>query len=129
MSNDLQYILIDDSEFDLFLNKEFLLMSGITGPIESFDSAADALAFIIKEGDQIKESIILLDIHMPIMNGFEFLEKFELFPEHIKNKVKVFMVSSTLDLKDRELAKNSKTVIDLLPKPLNVKVLKEKLGT
>lgn len=128
MSNDLQYILIDDSEFDLFLNKEFLLMAGITGPIESFDSAADALSFIIKEGEQIKASVILLDIHMPIMNGFEFLEKFELFPDHIKNKLKVFMVSSTLDLKDREQAKNSKTVIDLLPKPLNIKVLMDKVG-
>ena len=127
MDNELRYILIDDSEFDLFLNKEFLLMSGITGPIESFDSATDALAFIIKEGDEVKDSVILLDIHMPIMNGFEFLEKFELFPEHIKNRFKVFMVSSTLDFKDREQSKNSKIVIDLLPKPLNVNLLKDKL--
>ena len=127
MNNELRYILIDDSEFDLFLNKEFLLLSGITGPVESFDSATDALAFIIKEGDEVKDSVILLDIHMPIMNGFEFLEKFELFPEHIKSRFKVFMVSSTLDVKDREQAKNSKIVIDLLPKPLNVKLLKDKI--
>lgn len=123
MSKDLQYILIDDSEFDLFLNQEFLQMAGAIELIISFDSAEGALQYIIKESGNLTPSIILLDIHMPVMNGFEFLERFELFPDFVKKKIKIFIVSSTLDQKDIEKAKLSPLVLNILPKPLNTEVL------
>ena len=128
MTEEYQYILIDDSEFDLFLNKEFLTLAGVIGEIISYDSAADALQFIIKESEGIKPTVILLDIHMPVMNGFEFLEKFDLFPDHIKKRIRIFMVSSTLDVKDIQKAKDSNNVVDMLSKPLNTATLKLKLG-
>ena len=128
MKMDLQYILIDDSEFDLYLNREFLMLAGIKGSILSFDSAPDALSFIIKEGDEMKPSIILLDIHMPVMGGFEFLDKFSLLPDHVKKIIRIFMVSSTLDVKDIERAKSSSLVEDMLNKPLNVESLLKRLG-
>lgn len=128
MPQEYQYILIDDSEFDLFLNKEFLTLAGVSEDIISFDSAANALQFIIKESENLKPTVILLDIHMPVMDGFEFLEKFDLFPDHIKKKLRIFMVSSTLDIRDIQNAKDNKNVVDILPKPLNTATLKTKLG-
>lgn len=119
MSSSLQFILIDDSDFDLFLNKEFLQLAGVRGNIESFDSANNALKFILREGESINESIILLDIHMPLMDGFEFLDKFNLFPDYIKKRIKIIMVSSTVDERDLERALSNPFVVDILSKPLN----------
>jgi two-component SAPR family response regulator len=67
---------------------------------------------------------------MPIMNGFEFLSKFNYFEEEFINKCKVVMVSSSLDFGDNSRARANSIALDLLPKPLNTaqlfEIIKEK---
>ena len=58
---------------------------------------------------------------MPIMNGFEFLAQYNSFPDSLKNKRQVFMLSSTLNNNDMEQIKNNACVKTLLSKPLSVK--------
>lgn len=63
--------------------------------------------------------IILLDIKMPEMDGFAFLEEFEKLDKKNSNQIMIFMLSSTLDPKDKTRAENNIFVKKLLSKPLS----------
>ena len=128
MKSLLNFFLIDDSAFDLFIYEKLLIKSGITDSVKTFNSAREALKFLLHEGGTIPETIILLDLQMPDMNGFEFIDEFENLPEHLRSKIRIFMLSSTIDTRDIEKVKASPHIIDLLPKPLEVTFLRKKLA-
>ena len=121
------FILIDDSNFDLFIYEKLIVKSGIANSVKAFNSARLALEYITKEQLEIPESIILLDLQLPGMNGFEFIDQFHHLPEELKNKIKIFMLSSTIDNNDIEKARLSPYIIDLLSKPLEIPLLQAKL--
>ena len=124
----LNFFLIDDSAFDLFIYEKLLIKSGITNSVKTFNSARDALKHLIGQGENLPEIVILLDLQMPDMNGFEFIDEFDQLPESLRRKVRIFMLSSTIDTRDIEKAKASQLIIDLLPKPLEIPFLKKKLA-
>lgn len=64
-------------------------------------------------------TILFLDINMPSWSGWDFLDNFENLDEKIKMQFKIYMLSSSVDLKDKERAHNDKNVVDYLVKPLN----------
>ena len=70
----LNFFLIDDSAFDLFIYEKLLIKSGITNSVKTFNSARDALKHLIGQAESLPDIIILLDLQMPDMNGFEFIE-------------------------------------------------------
>jgi CheY-like chemotaxis protein len=124
----LHFCLIDDSAFDLFIYEKLLIKSGITDTVKTFNSAREALKHLLTEGSVLPETIILLDLQMPDMNGFEFVDEYANLPGFLREKVKIFMLSSTIDTRDIEKAKASPHIIDLLPKPLEVSFLKNRLS-
>lgn len=124
----LNFFLIDDSAFDLFIYEKLLIKSGITSSVKTFNSARDALKHLIRQADTLPDIVILLDLQMPDMNGFEFIDEFDQLPETLRQKVRIFMLSSTIDTRDIEKAKASQHIIDLLPKPLEIPFLKKKLA-
>ncbi|MGG7661718.1 response regulator [Dyadobacter sp. BHUBP1] len=124
----LNFFLIDDSAFDLFIYEKLLIKSGITNSVKTFNSARDALKHLIAQAESLPDTIILLDLQMPDMNGFEFIDEFDRLPEALREKVRIFMLSSTIDTRDIEKAKASQHIIDLLPKPLEIPFLKKKLA-
>lgn len=124
----LNFFLIDDSSFDLFIYEKLLIKSGITNSVKTFNSARDALKHLEGQASEHPETIILLDLQMPDMNGFEFIDEFDLLPEALREKFRIFMLSSTIDTRDIEKAKASPHIIDLLPKPLEIPFLKKKLS-
>jgi response regulator RpfG family c-di-GMP phosphodiesterase len=122
------FILIDDSNFDLFIYEKLIVKSKIANSVKAFNSARVALEYIISEEANIPETVILLDLQLPGMNGFEFIEQFHNLSQQLKDKIKIFMLSSTIDTNDIEKARSSPDIIDLLSKPLEISLLQEKLS-
>ncbi len=81
--------------------------------------ALEYLNSIIHQPELLPE-IIFLDIRMPIMDGFGFLDEFQKLPDSIKNFSKVILLSSTLDPEDNARATKYPEVIKMLLKPLSV---------
>lgn len=111
-------LLIDDSEPDRLYTGIVLGRSGLPYAVRDFESAADALALLAAEPQP--PCIILLDINMPGMNGFAFLDAYEKLPEaHRRNTVVVMLSSSPAD-SDRQRALAHAVVKDYVVKPLTV---------
>ncbi len=120
-------MLIDDSEIDLKINTKILSLNFIDCQIIPFLSGEDGLTFLKKTSNHIDElpQLILLDIQMPYMDGFEFLEKYKNLPQHVINTCSVVILSSTLDFGDIKRAEANRHVMKMLRKPLNPKELLE----
>lgn len=120
-------MLIDDDEIFNFLNKRILELSGTAGKINIFTSAQQAIEWLqqhASEEDSWPE-IILLDIRMPLMDGFEFLDEFVQLPEKNIRKVKVFMLTSSIDERDRSRSREYPVVYGYYSKPMTPEILKE----
>ncbi len=122
-------LLIDDNEVDLKINSKIITISKLFEEIVLCQSGKDGLAYLAKyaEDPDGLPDFILLDIQMPEMDGFEFLERFKNFPKVVTEKCLVAMLSSTLDFGDITKAEANPHVITLLKKPLFLKELEELL--
>jgi len=76
---------------------------------------------------QIQSVIILLDIQMPIMNGFEFLEAFHKLDKKLKKETQIYVLSSTLDADELEHINKNPYVTGFLNKPFPIEEFKRKL--
>jgi CheY-like chemotaxis protein len=124
MNKKLLVMLIDDNRIDLFIHHEFIKQMNIAHSVLEYQSASDALDYLIKNDYDKWPEVILLDIHMPIMNGFEFLIKYSTLPILLREKTNIVIVSSSLDTGDVVKAKDSSLVLELLEKPLNTEKLR-----
>jgi CheY-like chemotaxis protein len=127
MSSGYHFIIIDDNELDLFIIEKFLGLSEIALSIQCFSSAEDGLHYFEANGETIHPSIILLGLQMPVMNGFDFVEAYASLDDSLRNKITIYILSSTVDRGDIERIKQNPFIVDLISKPLDVDVLKQKL--
>ena len=117
---DLRVILIDDNEVDLLLHERLITIQQISRTVLAFNNPNKALEFLSSNISlpKIPPTVILLDIQMPEMDGFEFLEAFDSYPYKIKSQCHIIMVSSSLDYRDLSRTYASPMVVKLLKKPL-----------
>jgi len=128
MSRQYKFLLVDDSLLDLFIHKKMIAISDMAESITTFNSAEEALQYLIENEQELEESIMLLDLQMPGMNGFEFIDVFSGLSEKIKQKIRIFILSSTVDQSDINRAKENCYVEDMIAKPVDVNLLKIKLA-
>lgn len=120
-------LLIDDNAVDNFINKLIVKESKIADSITVMKSGVDALEFLnnlISKGEPIPE-LIFLDIRMPEMDGFEFLEQFAKFPEDVKDKCSINMLSSSNDPSDIKRAGEYPYVKNFFNKPMKAEMISE----
>ncbi|ACU58812.1 response regulator [Chitinophaga pinensis] len=123
---DLRVILIDDNEVDLLLHERLITLQQISRTVLAFNNANKALEFLSSNISlpRIPPTVLLLDIQMPEMDGFEFLDAFYSYPAKIKSQCHVIMVSSSLDYGDLSRTYANPMVFKLLKKPLLASELK-----
>ncbi|MBU2995865.1 response regulator [Cellulophaga baltica] len=115
-------MLIDDSEIDNFIHKSVLEKFNITDTIITAKSGFDGiekLKNLINDEAKKFPEIIFLDLCMPHMDGFGFLQEYMKFPEDIKASCSVYILSSSINPDDIKRAKKCPAVNRHLTKPLN----------
>ncbi|GCD76815.1 response regulator [Thermaurantimonas aggregans] len=122
-------LIIDDNQIDLLINQRVVKNLMPEAEIKSCISAIDALKYLeylhINQEFEKLPDIILLDIRMPIMDGFEFLEKLNESPS-LKLKIpKVLLVTSSIDPLDVQRSNEHPLVKGFIGKPLKMNALQE----
>jgi CheY-like chemotaxis protein len=117
-------MLIDDSEIDNMVNKHILSKNNIAENIIVLSSATDALDYLNQHlgtnNPLLIPKVILLDINMPIMNGFGFLLEFEKMPNDFVKNIDVVMLTSSVDPNDIRRSKEFNSVRNFISKPLSL---------
>ncbi len=137
MSRFKDFIIIDDDIINNKLCRKIIEKTFPDSEITDFTNAREGLDFIIskyRKGTEEKV-IVLLDISMPIMNAWEFLDVFDTLDEVIRSRVKVHILSSSINKNDMMRAQTNANVEYYLIKPLTkesieliVSVLNKKMG-
>lgn len=119
-------MLVDEDDIDNIINQKIMESNNFSEKILVFQAGADALEYLSEHGDdpEALPEIIFLDINMPIMDGFQFLEQFEVLKKpKVHEKCKVIMLSSSISPKDIDRAASNRFVKKYLNKPLNSRYL------
>ncbi|MEZ0610074.1 response regulator [Fibrella sp. WM1] len=120
-------LLIDDDPDDNYIHQLVIDDWGRCDAVRVAESGPDALAYLNDSAspDYIRPEVILLDINMPGMNGFEFLEEYHQLPENLKSNVVVMMLTTSLNPADVNRAGQYNEVTGYRNKPLTKAMLEE----
>lgn len=133
MKKIMSVMIIDDNEIDIFINQKTIESLNLAERVQSFSSAQDALNYLklIDEENSyyqlLAPQLILLDINMPIIDGFKFLDEFNKYTIFKQNPIAIFMLSSSLSPDDINKINNYKNVFGIISKPLKADKLIEQL--
>jgi CheY-like chemotaxis protein len=109
--------IVEDNPIDIFINTKVIEQTNLCNELVTYNSAREALERLANNQGANPE-LILLDIRMPDMDGFEFLDAFMKLPEAIHQKCKIIMLSSSIDDADESKARSYPVVYDFVCKPL-----------
>ena len=117
-------MLIDDNEIDNLINQKMIEAAAVTENIYTHTGAKSAIEFLknmekLEMADQVLPDVIFLDIHMPLMDGFQFLDEFDKLTNIAKKKCKIVMLTSSINPQDFNRSKKYENVRLYLNKPLS----------
>ncbi|PKG41793.1 response regulator [Psychroflexus sp. MES1-P1E] len=117
--------IVDDDKIYTFLVKKTIEQTNLVGMIKVFDHGLDAINFLKKNADNpdTLPEIILLDLSMPVLDGWGFLEEYILLSPKLGRKIIIYIISSSISPYDIAKAKSISLVTDFIIKPIS----KEKL--
>ena len=124
--------LIDDDKIYQFTAKMILEATGLTHSIKTFFNGQEAIDYLLDPTNNDPEKlpdVIFLDINMPVMNGWEFLEAFQIFWKDLHKRIVVYVVSSSVDASDIQKSKTYEAVTDYVIKPINRDKYRELLAS
>lgn len=124
-------LLVDDDQHDNFFHKIVIEKAKITHDIQIAKNGLEAIEFL-KSASTNKfptPDLIFLDINMPKMNGWEFIEAYEQLEKEQQAKIVIVMLTTSLNPEEKEKAEKSPMVNDFRSKPLTVEMLREIAAT
>jgi CheY-like chemotaxis protein len=118
-------IIVDDSKIERYIGEVVIKKSLFAESVLCFEQGAEALGYLASMADEPAgyPDMIFVDIMMPEMGGFDFLDKYARLPDALTKKCSVMLLSSTLDMTDKQRAEQYPFVKDFLMKPLMMDML------
>lgn len=122
-------LLIDDDKVTNFYNKKIVKRHSQYEDVIALTSGQEALNFIKDaiKGITIKPDLIFLDINMPAMNGWEFIEHYKSLDKTFTESIKLVMLTTSNNPEDLKKSKSIETINDYINKPLSIDILSEVL--
>ncbi len=121
--------IIDDDPIFVYGTKRIMKEIDFCNTILEYSNGQDAiegLTELLKDGKELPK-VIFLDLNMPIMNGWEFLEDFVNIPHPFKDQVIIYILSSSVDPRDLTRIRHYESVSNYILKPISSKDLKNVL--
>ncbi|MGG7034244.1 MAG: two-component system response regulator [Flavobacterium sp.] len=120
------FIVIDDDPINNLLCTKNIQKSVENAAVITFTEGEIGLDYIKNNFSKPNENkaILFLDINMPTMSGWEFIEQIEKLDHILKEQLLIYILSSSVNQVDKEKAKNHAVVIDYIEKPLSIEILK-----
>ena len=112
--------LVDDDKVFQITASRTIMAAQLTDKILQFENGEDALIFLKDHaGDsETLPDYIFLDINMPFVDGWMFLEDYSLFKTNLSKKILIYMVSSSIDPRDVDRAKQNENIREYIIKPV-----------
>ncbi|HMI02123.1 MAG TPA: response regulator [Pedobacter sp.] len=119
-------MVIDDNEIDLFITSHIAEKNNFGKNIMKYLEPEKALKYLQdnQENLAVLPEVIFLDIHMPIITGFQFMKAYDTLSHILKNNCRIFVISSTCDDNDLMLLQNEKNMAVFQEKPITKEFLK-----
>ena len=113
-------MLIDDDEVSSYIFSKLITISNFAKQIQTFDNAKEALEYLKKHSDQpdTLPEIIFLDLLLFDMDGWGFLDQFELLEKSVREKIHIVILTTSFYEKDKDRAGNYSSVIKFIQKPI-----------
>ena len=121
--------IVDDDTIFQFTTKVKIQKLGYTSDIHIFNDGEEIMNYIKSPDNSEPFDIILLDINMPIMDGWDFLEAYNSYLGNEESKIKIFMLSSSINPVDVNKAKSHSLVNDYIIKPIKDEDLSQIFST
>jgi CheY-like chemotaxis protein len=123
--------IVDDDEIYKFFVKKILEIKELADNVLTFSDGEEAYNYIKenKGNPDLLPDIILLDINMPVMDGFLFIEEYVKLKHEINKEITIYMVTSSIDSIDLERSKKYTDIKDFITKPISAEVLEKIIRT
>lgn len=119
-------LLVEDDPITIMVCERILQLTGFAESVSSATNGAEAIEYLSQLSQADKSalpSVIFLDINMPVMNGWEFLENFESIRHYFDVMPIIYVLSSTVDPEDSRRAESFGIVQRFISKPLTKDIL------
>ncbi len=118
-------MIIDDNMVDLYIISRMITKNNFGKKVLHYTEAEEAMKYLQENQDNITmlPQVIFVDIYMPLMSGFEFLEAYNRLSETLKDYCKAYIISSTIDNEDIARSNSNKNVVSFHVKPITKEFL------
>ena len=117
--------VVDDDEIFQVIARKMMAICAPTWKIQTFPNGQEALKYLKQyaaEPNRIPD-VVLLDINMPVMDGWMFLDEFQQIKSQMTKAMKIYLASSSIDSQDIDRGKSNPNLVDYIIKPLTVETI------
>lgn len=120
-------MMIDDNSIDLYITSRLIRKNNFGQEVLQFSTAMEALQYLQENQKNTERlpQVIFVDIYMPLMSGFEFMEEYDKLSTTLKDYCKAYIISSTVDDDEINLAEKNKNIVAFQEKPITLKFLEK----